>query len=142
MVPWSAMRCVTLALVLLSTQVFAAERSVVVTFDDLPAQPNEAPTAEATVALNQAIVRVLRERKIPAIGFVNEGKLLGAGSLEVWLDAGLPLGNHTYSHVSLHKTKLEDYLKEIEHGQEVMTRLLAARGSRVQWFRHPYLQTG
>ena len=125
-------------------------RLVAVTFDDLPAQPREAETGEAMLALNRAIVSALRERKIPAIGFVNEEKLRDGGaidparvrSLEVWLDAGLPLGNHTYSHPSLHRTKLDVYLEEIARGQEVMPKLLEARGSNVQWFRHPYLQTG
>ena len=126
------------------------ERLVAVTFDDLPAQPREAPTADAMVALSRAIVGVLRERGIPAVGFVNEDKLRGESgvdrervrALEVWLEAGLELGNHTYSHPSLHRTALAAYLDEIERGEAVTRELLAARGSHPRWFRHPFLHTG
>ena len=127
-----------------------AGRLVAVTFDDLPAQPREAPTGEAMVGLSRAIVGALRERSIPAVGFVNEGKLVVGDrvdpervrALEIWLEAGLELGNHTYSHPSLHRTPVAVYLVEIERGQAVTTDLLAGRGSKVRWFRHPYLHTG
>jgi len=148
------MRWTTLAFAWALTQPTAAapppQRLVAVTFDDLPAQPREAPTGEAMIALSRAIVGVLRERQIPAVGFVNEGKLRGESgvdplrvrALEVWLEAGLELGNHTYSHPSLHRTTLAAYLDEIERGEPVTRELLAARGSRMRWFRHPFLHTG
>lgn len=43
-----------------------------------PRRLAEAPAASEMRALNAAIVGGLRDRRIPAIGFVNEGKLYGA----------------------------------------------------------------
>ena len=149
MVRWGVRILIPIVALILAP-IASAGRLVVVTFDDLPAQPREAETGQAMVALNRAIVSALRERKIPAIGFVNEEKLRdGSGidpqrvrALEVWLDAGLPLGNHTYSHPSLHKVPVEQYLREIADGERVIKPLAAEHGRHYGWFRHPYLQTG
>src|SRR6185436_20044901 len=89
-------------------------------------------------------------RRIPAVAFVNEVGVETDGvvdpqrvaALTVWLDAGFPLGNHTYSHPSSHKVALEAYLADIVQGERVIKPLSATRGESVRWFRHPFLQTG
>jgi peptidoglycan/xylan/chitin deacetylase (PgdA/CDA1 family) len=58
------------------------------------------------------------------------------------VDAGLELGNHTYSHPSAHRTPLPRYLDDIARGDSVMRILMAARGKRPRFFRHPMLHTG
>jgi len=121
-----------------------------VTFDDLPCRPAEGDTAEAQVELNRRIVAGLVDRGIPAVGFVNEVRLYvddearpeRIAALEVWLDAGLELGNHSYSHPSLHRTPLDEWLRDVERGETVTRRLLAQRDSELRWFRYPFLQTG
>jgi len=128
----------------------APQRTVAVTFDDLPGAPAEAGTAAEQLALNRAIVDTLVRRKIPAIGFVNEVRLERDGAveparvkaLEVWLDGGLELGNHTYAHPDLHRTPLEAFERQVLDGERVTRRLLAARGKAPRWFRHPFLHTG
>jgi len=125
-------------------------RAVAVTFDDLPCVPAEGATAERQLDINRRIVATLVERKIPAVGFVNEVRLHDGGalrpervaSLEAWLDAGLELGNHSYSHPSLHRVPLDEWLSDVERGEELTRRLLAARGRELRWFRHPFLHTG
>jgi peptidoglycan/xylan/chitin deacetylase (PgdA/CDA1 family) len=92
----------------------------------------------------------LRAREAPAIGFVNERKLLHDGNvdprrvalLEAWLDAGLDLGNHTFSHPSLFDTPLDVFQQDVLRGEIVTRRLLEARGRAPLWFRHPFLNTG
>src|SRR5262245_1875088 len=126
------------------------QRAVAVTFDDLPCNPAEGGTPERQVDINRRIVAGLTAAKIPAVGFVNEVRLAGEhgvdprriAALELWLDAGLELGNHTYSHPSLHKVPLEEYLADVEKGETVTRELLAQRGLELRWFRHPFLQTG
>jgi len=140
------------AMLCVGAGVLAAEprRTVAVTFDDLPGNRAEASTAEEQVALNQAIVETLVRREIPAIGFVNEEKLVGNGAveparvkaLEVWLDGGLDLGNHTYAHPDLHRMPLEEFEQQVLDGERITRRLLAARGKAPRWFRHPFLHTG
>jgi hypothetical protein len=53
--------------------------------------------------MTEKLLRPFREQKIPVIGFVNEGRhqLEVSGLreiLDMWLDAGAELGNHSYSH--------------------------------------------
>jgi peptidoglycan/xylan/chitin deacetylase (PgdA/CDA1 family) len=129
---------------------FLLALSMAVTFDDLPAQGFERGTATIEHDINKRIVATVKKRRIPAVAFVNEQGLETGGrvdpkkvaSLSLWLDAGLELGNHTYSHPSLHKVPLEQYLREIADGERVTRPLVEGRGGTYQWFRHPYLQTG
>ena len=125
-------------------------REMAVTFDDLPGVvgPGEA-TAELR-ALTEKLVRVIASEKIPAVGFVNEGKLAPAGSrdpervalLRRWVSANLELGNHTYSHLDLHKVPLEQFEGDVVRGEEVTRTLLSDGKKRLRYFRHPFLHTG
>lgn len=122
----------------------AAPREIALTFDDLPIA--EADGGELT----RRLVAALAAGEAPAVGFVNQGRLLRQGvpdparvaSLETWLDAGLELGNHTASHLSANRVPLESYREDIIRGEETVAALLAARGGRLRWFRPPYLHTG
>ncbi len=120
---------------------------VALTFDDLPtlSLSQDLPYAQATTA---ALLQGLRRHRWPATGFVNESKLEGPEKLDriallqAWLDAGMDLGNHGYSHLSLTRTPLADYILDVERGETTTRALLAARGRNLRWFRHPYLETG
>ena len=109
-------------------------RTVAITFDDLPCNSAEGATAQRQLDINRRIVATLTERRIPAVGFVNEVRLEEdnevssdrVAALEEWLDAGLELGNHSYSHPSLHRTPLDEWLLDVERGERVTRRLLAA----------------
>lgn len=123
------------------------QRTVAFTLDDLPIARGRdlAMMREVTARL----LGQLADQGIPAIGFVNERKLAVPGEeaaraalLEEWLIAGLDLGNHTYSHPSLYRTALEEYEADVIRGEEVTSMLLAKRGQRLQYFRHPMLNTG
>ena len=126
-----------------------AERTVAVTFDDLPAQTTQRELA-VYAEITTRLVATCQRRKIPAIGFVNENKLESDGELiqqrvrllEQWLDAGLELGNHGYSHLSLYRAPLADFQADVLLGERVTRRLLAARGQKLSYFRHPFLNTG
>jgi peptidoglycan-N-acetylglucosamine deacetylase len=144
----------SLLLLLLSTlPVMAGEttprRTITLTFDDLPLAP-KADDLATVRRVNEALLRVLSERKVPAIGFVNEGKLQVTGErdariavLERWLDAGLMLGNHTFSHWSLRDTPLQAYEDDVLHGEVVTRQLLDRRGGKpALYFRHPFTATG
>ena len=119
---------------------------VALTFDDLPALSLSDATPYWTQT-NKRLLAALRRHHIPAIGFVNEEKLEDdrAQRIELlrrWLDAGMDLGNHSYSHDSLTNTPVDAYIADVARGETVTRRLLAARGRRPLWFRHPYLETG
>lgn len=124
-------------------------REVAVTFDDLPAVPATIPLAQQQT-MTRDLLRSIKAAGVPAIGFVNEGKLETDGKtdpakvklLELWLEAGLELGNHSYSHPDLHRLDVAKYEEDIARGERVIRPLLKKRGRELRWFRHPFLHTG
>lgn len=120
-------------------------RLVAITIDDLPVVATNADTAVQWNVTN-GILAALDRAAAPAIGFVNENKLGAGGArdarirmLRAWLDAGHELGNHSYSHPDINTTPLDAYTADITRGEEVTT---ALRGSRPEYFRHPFLHAG
>lgn len=95
------------------------------------------------------LLAVLQANQVPAIGFVNEGQLHVRGEtdaridvLRQWLDAGMELGNHTFSHPRLFTTPLPQFQDDVVRGDVVLRRLLAERKLVPRYFRHPFLNTG
>lgn len=131
---------------LLASAVPAQAGEVALTFDDLPgiSLPSE-PYVEAA---NRALLAGLRRHRVPAIGFVNEGKLNAldhrreTAILASWLRSGMDLGNHTYSHESLNQLGADRFIADIAQGEPVTRALLAKRGKTLRWFRYPNLETG
>lgn len=125
----------------------ASAEAIAVTFDDLPVFDARTSSPEAATITANLLAAVTRNH-VPAIGFVNEGKLAGADReqgtalLERWLAAGLDLGNHGYSHLSFDKTKADIYIADAAAGDAVTKRLLGVVGRRERWWRYPYLETG
>ena len=83
------------------------QKSLVLTVDDLPgALPgNDFALGDLKTLqkINRGIPAILKAHHVWAIGFVNERKLQVWGErdaraelLQMWLDNGLTLGNHTY----------------------------------------------
>ncbi len=120
---------------------------VALTFDDLPIYGPRG-TVEDAQATTQALLASLKRHHLPATGFVNEIQLDGADRaqrialLASWLDAGMDLGNHSYSHLSLNHTPVEDYITDVARGEAVTSTLLAERTRKERWYRYPYLETG
>jgi peptidoglycan/xylan/chitin deacetylase (PgdA/CDA1 family) len=60
----------------------------------------------------------------------------------MWLDAGLELGNHTYSHRDLNTMPLDQFQADVLRGEAVTRTLLKEKGQRPRYFRHPFLHVG
>jgi len=132
-----------------------ASRKLAVTVDDLPANPAGSLGGDPATwaAMTRQLLATLAARKIPAVGFVNEGKLDVAGEdadaraarvavLRLWTASGLELGNHTYSHRSLNREPLDEFQADVVRGEPETRALLAQRGKSLRYFRHPFLQVG
>ena len=125
------------------------DRQVAVTIDDLPAgMADRLPAADIT-AMTAKLLGTLRDQKIPVVGFVNEKKLYKTGevderikALQMWLDYGFELGNHTFSHASLNQVGLKAWEDDVIQGESVIRLLMAPRKMKLRYFRHPYLDTG
>ena len=59
-----------------------------------------------------------------------------------WLRAGFELGNHTASHPSLNRAKLDTFEADLLQGETVTRPLMQSEGRTLRWFRHPFLHLG
>jgi peptidoglycan/xylan/chitin deacetylase (PgdA/CDA1 family) len=137
---------------LAATAASAAQESVTptvaVTFDDLPLGGPQFGL-ERMESMTDRLVASIVEEGVPAIGFVNESKIDVDGErdartelLRTWADAGLELGNHTYSHPSPHRVPLEQYFDDIVRGEPITRAVMAEQGAELRYFRHPFLFRG
>ena len=60
----------------------------------------------------------------------------------MWLDAGLELGNHTFSHINMDRVSLVAYEEDVIRGEPVTRKLMGEKGMKLRYFRHPMLHTG
>ena len=125
------------------------DRQIAITIDDLPAANADFMSAADITQMTTKLLAALHEQKIPAVGFVNERKLYRTGevderikALDLWLDAGLELGNHTFSHPSLNKVSVKTFEDDVIQGETVTRLLLAQHKMTLRYFRHPFLETG
>jgi len=125
------------------------DRQVAVTIDDLPGGMADKLPASAVTAMTAKLLGTLRDQKVPVVGFVNEKKLYRPGevderikALQMWLDYGFELGNHTFSHASLNQVGLKAWEDDVIQGETVTRMLLGQRKMKLRYFRHPYLDTG
>ncbi|HTM42503.1 MAG TPA: polysaccharide deacetylase family protein, partial [Terriglobales bacterium] len=122
---------------------------VAITVDDLPAGAADRMSGVAIDEMTAKLVGTLRDQKVPAVGFVNAGKLYKLGeadarikALQIWLDNGFELGNHTYSHASLNRVGLKAWEDDVVEGEPILKQLLANLHLKLRYLRHPYLDTG
>src|SRR5262252_8628441 len=101
-----------------------SHRSIAITVDDLPAVSSGYLSAQDVLTLTAKLVGILHDQKIPAVGFVNEVKLYNTGevddrirALNLWLENGLELGNHTFAHTSLNRVPLQTWQEDVVRGE-------------------------
>jgi peptidoglycan-N-acetylglucosamine deacetylase len=149
---------VAVAVIVLSqaqTHVRAADdkpdRTISITIDDLPAGAANSMSAAEITSMTKRLTDTLRDQKIPVVAFVNERKLYynwdevneRIAALNMWLDAGFELGNHTYAHTSLNGPGgLKAFEDGVIQGENVTRLLMQQHHQTLRYFRHPYLDTG
>jgi peptidoglycan/xylan/chitin deacetylase (PgdA/CDA1 family) len=133
-----------------SSQPQAAVRRMAITVDDLPiAQPSWHSDPQMD-RITDDLLATLRGHGVPAVGFINEGKLeidgevdsFRLGLLARWLQAGLELGNHGYAHLDLHRVPPDEWKADVIRGEVETRKLIEASGGTLRYFRHPFLHTG
>lgn len=123
----------------------AGTHPVLVTVDDLPLASNRLHPDEAERArITRDLLAVLRKHGITAVGLVTWRNVGPDGErlLDMWLQAGHELGNHSYAHLDYSRTAAEDYVADLEKGRAALAAFLAARGRHVRFFRFPFLREG
>jgi len=99
--------------------------------------------------MTRKILTGIRTYHVPVVGFVNESLLDVPGEtdarialLRAWTDAGVELGNHTFSHVGFRDVSLARYEDDFMRGDALSRMLMKEKGRKIRYFRHPYLQMG
>lgn len=122
-----------------------SQRTIAITIDDLPGI-----SLDDYEEVTDKLLTTLKKYQVPAIGFVNEGKLYRKNKLnksrlallEDWLTAGMELGNHTYGHPDYNRLTFEEFSADILMGEIHTKKLQAKYGQTMRYFRHPFLHTG
>lgn len=124
-------------------------REIAITIDDLPATNSGSMSTTEITEMTGKLLATLREQRVPAVGFVNERKIYKDGeadarihALDMWLDGGFELGNHTFAHTSLNAVTLRAWEDDVVRGESVTRVLQAKHNMKMKYFRHPYLDTG
>ena len=121
-----------------------AQPEVALTFDDLPEHGPLVPGL-TRVGIIGSIIHSLQAAHAPPIyGFVNakwlEAHPEDARVLDLWREAGFPLGNHTLSHMDLNANSLDAFEEDLVAGEPALQKWMGARDWR--WLRFPYLNEG
>ncbi|WP_417882514.1 polysaccharide deacetylase family protein [Xanthomarina gelatinilytica] len=122
-------------------------RKIAITIDDLLATPADENEYEY---ITDNLLKTLTKNNIKAIGFVNESRLYTDEKpdsskikiLEKWMTSDMQLGNHTFSHVYINNTSIEEYKKDVIKGELITRPLLKKYNQELKYFRHPQLRTG
>ena len=127
------------------------QRQVALTFDDIPgvAMPRASRcNVKAIGDMNRKLVEGLKSNRVPAFGLVTpsgicEGQARALGEiLDIWLDAGFDLGNHSFSHFDINNVPLARYEADVARGAAAIEPILEKRQKKLKYFRHPFLHAG
>lgn len=129
---------------------FSQQKQVCFSIDDMPVVSYGISDSVSQKDIFNRIFLTVKENKVPAIGFVNEGKLYSndvlipyqADLLKSWVAGGLELGNHTFSHRDYNNVSFPIYTTSIINGETVTRKLLSEQNKPIRYFRHPFLHVG
>ena len=91
---------------------------VAITFDDLPAHGPTLP-GQSYLDIHRQLLETLAAHHVPEVyGFINGAQLEqqpdGRRVLELWRDAGFPLGNHTWAHEDIGEVGVAAAIRDID----------------------------
>ncbi len=117
---------------------------VALTFDDLPVH-GPLPPGLTREDVARSIIRALQDGHVPpTYGFVNAHWLDSdpptAQVLQLWHDAGFPLGNHTFSHMDPNTNSLEAFEEDVLKNEPTLQKF--SDDHDWHWLRFPFLNEG
>ncbi|WP_445193113.1 GDSL-type esterase/lipase family protein [Sphingomonas sp. Tas61C01] len=124
--------------------VAGAGPEIAITFDDIPVHgPMIAGETRRDVV--GRIAAALAAAKVPAFGFLNASVPAadaadGDAAIAAWRAAGLPIGNHGFTHANLDKVGAAGFTDDILRNEAKLATV--AGGADWHWFRYPFLAEG
>ena len=122
----------------------ALPQQIAFTWDDLPAH-SALPPSETRVEIGHKLIAAMKSAHMPLVyGFVNgvavQREPDSAPMLEDWRNAGLLLGNHTWSHMNLNTSSLADWEADLLKNEPVLEK--HSGDADWHWLRYPFLAEG
>jgi len=122
----------------------AGAQQIAFTWDDLPAH-GPLPPGETRVDVGHKLIDAMKAEHMPPVyGFVNgaflEHEPAAAPMLTDWRNAGLQLGNHTWSHMNLNTNLPAAWEADLLKNEPVLEKYAA--GGDWHWLRFPFLAEG
>ncbi len=115
-------------------------KQMAITFDDLPfGYPRNLTMTEQRAAVSR-VLATLAKHRVTATVFVVGRSVTNAnrGLVDTVAQAGHVVGSHSFSHQDLGVVSVEDYILDIQKGEEAIKPWLKG----VQYFRYPFLRQG
>ncbi|MFL6734499.1 MAG: polysaccharide deacetylase family protein [Sphingomicrobium sp.] len=115
-----------------------------ITIDDIPVH-GPMPAGMTAMDVNREMIAALKAGGVPGVSaYINgtwtERDPQTMAAVQAWQQAGMQLGNHTWSHLNLNDLSVEDYKKEIVRNEPLLAKV--ADGEDWHWFRYPFLAEG
>jgi peptidoglycan/xylan/chitin deacetylase (PgdA/CDA1 family) len=115
-----------------------------ITVDDLPVH-GDLPSNTTRAEIAKKFIEAFKAKGVPDVyGFVNAKNIGGdqekGDLLATWVNSGLALGSHTYSHIDLNTASVQAFEDEIAMNETPLRVYMGARDWH--WFRYPYLHEG
>lgn len=121
-----------------------ARVKMALTFDDLPTHGALPPGVSRMDVAGRLLAAFHDAGTGPVYGFINgvgeEREPESVGVLSLWRAAGHPLGNHTWSHMSLNSSSLADWEADLVRNEPLLEKHMA--GQDWHWLRYPFLAEG
>jgi peptidoglycan/xylan/chitin deacetylase (PgdA/CDA1 family) len=125
-------------------------KEICISVDDLPYITKVFNGSEKGQYITDKILSTFKRYNVFALGSVNSGKFIvndeidytKVNILNQWLDSGMILANHTFSHKDYNKIFLSEFRNDILKGELYLKYIRPQVQNNRKYFRHPLLHRG
>lgn len=125
-------------------------KEICITVDDLPYITKVFKDIKTGKYITDKLMTAFKKYNVVALGSVISGRLIIDDKLDTdkvnilnqWLESGMILGNHTYSHKDYSKLYFSEFKNDVLGGELYLKDILNQKGLELKYFRHPMLFRG
>ncbi|MFA5405359.1 MAG: polysaccharide deacetylase family protein, partial [Ignavibacteria bacterium] len=126
------------------------KKVICITVDDLPYITKVFKDIKTGQYITEKLLAEFKKYNVIALGSVNSGKLIVNDELDTnkinilnqWLESGMILANHTFSHKDYNKIFLSEFKEDILDGELYLKYIRSQNKPKQKYFRHPLLHRG